>query len=105
MIHSAIFLQAGGQYNIAIILVMFVVIYFMMIRPQMKKQKQERSFQSELTKGKKIITTSGIHGKIAEINENDGTVVVETGAGKLKMEKSAISMELSKKFDTTSEKK
>ncbi len=105
MIHSVIFLQAGGDFNMILILVMLVVLYFFMIRPQVKKQKNERKFQAELVKGKKIITTSGIHGKIAEINEDDGTIIVETGAGKLKMEKSAISMELSKKFDTTSEKK
>ncbi|WP_196893367.1 preprotein translocase subunit YajC [Aureivirga marina] len=106
MIHSAIFLQAaGGGYNMILILVMFVVLYFFMIRPQVRKQKLEKKFQSDLTKGKKVITTSGIHGKIVEINDNDNTVIVETSAGKLKMERSAISMELSKKFDKTSEKK
>lgn len=45
-----------------------------------------------------MVTTSGIHGKIVELNDNDNTVTVETGAGKIKFERSAISMELSKKY-------
>ena len=44
------------------------------------------------------MTSSGIHGKIAEINASDNTITIETGAGKIKFERSAISMELSKKF-------
>ncbi|SHG89504.1 protein translocase subunit yajC [Flavobacterium fluvii] len=74
-------------------LLMFVVIYFFMIRPQQKRAKQEKEFESALKVGDKIITKSGLHGKVAELSE--GTVVIETMAGKLKMERSAISMELS----------
>ena len=73
-------------------LFMFVVIYFFMIRPQQKKAKQEKEFEAELKAGDKIITKSGMHGKIAELAET--TVVIETMAGKLKMERSAISMEM-----------
>jgi preprotein translocase subunit YajC len=69
-----------------------------MIRPQMKKQKQEKKFQASISRGTRIITTSGIHGKIVDINDKDATVTVETGAGKMKFERSAISMELSKKY-------
>ncbi len=75
---------------------MFIVLYMFMIRPQIKKQKNEKKFQSEIGKGSKVITTSGIHGKIVEIS--DSTVVIETGAGKIKFEKSSLSMELSKQF-------
>ncbi|HWS59800.1 MAG TPA: preprotein translocase subunit YajC [Flavobacterium sp.] len=74
-------------------LLMFVVIYFFMIRPQQKRAKQEKEFESALKVGDKIITKSGLHGKVAEVAET--TVVIETMAGKLKMERSAISMELS----------
>lgn len=85
-------------------LLMFVVIYFFMIRPQQKRMKQEKQFESELKVGDKIITKSGIHGRVAELAET--TVVVETMAGKLKMERSAISMELSAKLkNSTSEGK
>jgi preprotein translocase subunit YajC len=73
-------------------LLMFVVVYFFMIRPQQKKAKQEKEFEAGLKVGDKIITKSGLHGKVSEIAET--TVVVETMSGKLKMERSAISLEL-----------
>ena len=73
-------------------ILMFVVIYFFMIRPQQKKIKQEKEFESSLKVGDKIITKSGLHGKVAELAET--TVVIETMSGKLKMERSAISLEL-----------
>jgi len=74
-------------------LLMFVVIYFFMIRPQQKKAKNEKEFETSLKVGDRIVTKSGIHGKIAELAET--TVVIETMSGKLKMERSAISLELS----------
>ncbi|AXG74650.1 preprotein translocase subunit YajC [Flavobacterium arcticum] len=79
------------------LLLMFVVIYFLMIRPQQKRQKQEKQFERDLKVGDKIITKSGIHGKIAELTET--ATVIETMAGKLKMERSAISLELSQKLN------
>ena len=72
---------------------MFVVIYFFMIRPQQKRAKLEKQFEADLKVGDKIVTKSGIHGKIAELAET--TIVIETMSGKLKMERSAISMEMS----------
>ena len=57
-----------------------------------------------LKKGERVITKSGMHGKIAELNDKDNTCVVETLAGKIKMERTAISLELSNKL-TTKEKK
>ena len=74
-------------------LLMFVVIYFFMIRPQQKRAKNEKEFESSLKVGDKIVTKSGLHGKIAELA--DTTVIIETMSGKLKMERSAISMEMS----------
>lgn len=100
---SSIFLQAGGIGNMLPIFAMIIVLYFFMIRPQMRRQKKEKQFQSDLKKGSKVVTSSGIHGKIIDINETEGTVTVETGAGKIKFERSAISMELSKRV--ISEKK
>lgn len=77
----------------ALFILMFVVIYFFMIRPQQKRAKNEKEFESALKVGDKIITKSGLHGKVSELA--DTTVVVETMSGKLKMERSAISMEMS----------
>ena len=74
-------------------ILMFVVVYFFMIRPQQKRAKQEKQFEADLKVGDKIITKSGIHGKIAELA--DTTIVIETMSGKLKMERSSISMEMS----------
>lgn len=77
-------------------LLMFAVMYFFMIRPQQKRAKKEKEFESSLKVGDKIITKSGIHGKVAELSQD--TVVIETMAGKLKLERSAISLELSSKL-------
>jgi preprotein translocase subunit YajC len=78
-------------------LLIFAVFYFLIIRPQQKRAKQEKQFENEIKVGDKIITKSGIHGKIAELY--DESVVIETMSGKLKLERSAISMELSKKVN------
>ena len=72
---------------------MFVVIYFFMIRPQQQRSKNEKAFESALKVGDRIITKAGLHGKISELA--DTTVVIETMSGKLKMERSAISLEMS----------
>ncbi|TYP98299.1 protein translocase subunit yajC [Tenacibaculum adriaticum] len=96
---QAIFLQAetGGILSMLPFIAMIGVLYFFMIRPQMARQKKEKLFQAEIKQGAQIVTTSGIHGRISEINEKNGTVVIETGAGKIRFERSSISMELSKK--------
>ncbi|MGG8495548.1 preprotein translocase subunit YajC [Tenacibaculum sp. TC6] len=102
MLVQSIFLQAdgGGLMNMLPFVLMIGVLYFFMIRPQMARQKKEKQFQSSIKKGAKVVTSSGIHGKIVEFNDNDNTVSIETGAGKIKFERSAISMELSKKYNT-----
>ena len=99
---QVIFLQAipssGGFMSMLPFLAMIVVLYFFMIRPQMNRQKKEKAFQQEMGKGTKVITSSGIHGKVVDLNDADNTVTIETGAGKIKFERSAISLELSKKY-------
>lgn len=67
-----------------------------MIRPQMKRQKQEKNFIQSMKKGDKVVTKGGMHGRIVELS--DDTCVIETLAGKIKFERSAISMELSAKL-------
>ncbi|HLV61792.1 preprotein translocase subunit YajC [Galbibacter sp.] len=79
-------------------ILIFAVMYFFMIRPQMKKQKQEKKFAQELKKGDRVVTKSGLHGKVIELG-TDGTCVIETMAGKLKFERSALSLELSQKLN------
>lgn len=97
---STIALQAdsGSLMSMLPFVAMIAVLYFFMIRPQMNRQKKEKSFQAEIKRGSKVVTSSGIHGKIVDLNDKDATVTIETGAGKIKFERSAISMELSKKY-------
>jgi len=81
------------------IIAMFAVVYFFMIAPQMKRAKQEKSFASALKRGDKIITKSGMHGKVLELNDKDNSCIIETMSGKLKFDRSAISMEMSKSLN------
>jgi preprotein translocase subunit YajC len=80
-------------------ILIFVVAYFFMIRPQMKRAKDEKKFAAELKRGDRIITKSGLHGKIMDLNDKDASCVIETMAGKLKFDRSAISMEMSRKLN------
>ncbi len=79
-------------------ILIFVVAYFFMIRPQMKRQKDEKKFAAELKRGDRVITKSGLHGKVVDLNDKDGSCVLETMAGKLKFDRSAISLEMSRKL-------
>jgi len=79
------------------LLLFTVFIVFFIVLPQRKKQKQEKEFDKALKKGDKVITKSGLHGKILELH--DKTCVIETGAGKMKFERSAISIEMSSKLN------
>lgn len=85
--------------NFAPIILMFVVVYFFMIRPQMKRAKQEKQFSSELKRGDRIVTKSGMHGKIIDFSEKQDAVIIETGAGKITFDRSSISMEMSQKLN------
>ena len=78
---------------------MFVVVYFFMIAPQLKRAKKEKKFAAEIKRGDKVITKSGLHGKIAELNDKDNSCVIETMAGKLKFDRSALSLEMSSKLN------
>ena len=82
------------------------VFYFFMIRPQTKKAKEAKNFQSNLQKGDKIVTIAGIHGKIDKIEVNTFQLEVSPGSY-LRIEKSAVSMEWSKQLNsgTAAEKK
>ena len=83
----------GGGFQFIFIGLMIVVFWLFMIRPQAKKQKQQKNFLTNLQKGDKVVTIAGIHGVVNKIND-DGTMMLETSPGSyIKIEKSAISME------------
>jgi preprotein translocase subunit YajC len=99
---ATILLQAAGGFDPRQLIVfglIIVVFYFFMIRPQVKKQKDQKNFVGDLKKGDKVVTTAGMHGKIAEVA--DATFLIETeGGGKIRFNKSAISLDDSKALNT-----
>jgi preprotein translocase subunit YajC len=78
-------------------LLIIVVMYLFMILPQQKRAKKEKEFENNLKIGDKIVTKSGLHGRLNELA--DTTIVLETMSGKIKMERSAVSMELTNKIN------
>ena len=84
--------QSGGPTTTLVFFVLiFAVMYFFMIRPQIKKQKKERLYREALKIGDKIITIGGVHGKVVEISKTSLIIEVHGGT-KIKVEKTAISM-------------
>ena len=86
------------------LLMMFGIIFFFMILPQQRRAKKEKAFKTSMKRGDRVITKFGVHGKIVEVNDQNDSCVVETMAGKLKMERGFISMELSQKLTSPSRK-
>jgi len=76
------------------LILIIVVFYFFMIRPQMKKQKETAAFRNSLAKGDKVVTTGGIYGKILELKDNTVLLQVDDNV-KLRVDKSAIVKDMS----------
>ncbi len=93
-----------GFGGMAPLLLMFVVIIFFMVIPAFRRQRKEKNFANSLKKGDRVILKSGLHGKILELNDKDGTAIIETMAGKMKFEKAAISMESSQRLQAPAKK-
>jgi preprotein translocase subunit YajC len=83
---------AGGASQMVMMLLIMGVFFVFMIWPQMRKQKKAKTHMESLAKGDKIVTTGGVHGKITSIGETH--FVIEMEEGKAKIEKTAVSMEL-----------
>jgi preprotein translocase subunit YajC len=103
---STILLQlgagGGSPYGSFVMMgAIIVVFYFFMIRPQIKKQKDQKKFVDEMKKGDKVVTTAGIHGKVVEIA--DATILIEVDSDrnvKMRFDKSAVSLDSSKAIST-----
>lgn len=93
-----------GLMNIAMIAVIFVGMYFLMIRPNSKRRKQEEEMRNSLKPGDEIITIGGIVGKIVSIKDDNDSFIIETGVdrNKIKIKKWAIAS--SNNIKETSEK-
>tara|TARA_B100000902_G_C27302081_1_gene913403 strand:- start:2325 stop:2615 length:291 start_codon:yes stop_codon:yes gene_type:complete len=82
---------ATGMSSLIMFGMIFLVMYFFMIRPQIKKQKKENAYRLALKKGDRVITIGGIHGKIIDVKEDFFIIEVHSG-NTLKLEKKAVSM-------------
>ena len=84
--------EGGGAMQFIMLGLIVVVFYFFMIRPQLRKTKEQKKFREALAKGDNVVTIGGVHGKISEIKDTTVLIDVE-GGNKLKVEKSAITAE------------
>ena len=84
-------LEGQGTSQLLFFGLIFVVMYFFMIRPQVRKQKQEREYRSAIKAGDSVLTIGGIYGKVTDIKE-DAVVIEVHGGTKLKVAKTAVSM-------------
>lgn len=92
--------QNAALQQILLIVVILVIFYFFMIRPQMKRSKEQKKFRDSLQKGQRVVTIGGIHGKIVDIQETTVSIEVEDGS-RLRMEKSAIASSFSDQLPDT----
>ena len=87
--------QGGGMESMLLIVVMFGVLYFLMIRPQMKRAKEQKAMIEALQKGDEVVSAGGVLGKISKINENYVTLEIAQGVD-IQMQRSAIQVVLPK---------
>ena len=92
---NLILMQAAPKGDMTSMIIMmvalFAIMYFFMIRPQNKKQKEIQKFRNSLQAGQDVVTIGGIRGTIRSIDENENTVTLEVATGsKIGFEKSAI---------------
>jgi preprotein translocase subunit YajC len=83
----------GGLMGLMPIILMFIVLWFLMIRPQMKKAKEHQKMVGELQKGDEVVTQGGIVGKIVKVGENYVTVEIaegKDGAVEVQIQKQAV---------------
>jgi preprotein translocase subunit YajC len=91
-----ILLQAQGGSSMGTLLFMvgfFAIFYFFMIRPQMKKAKEQRKFQEAISVGDKVMTIGGIHGEVLELHET--SVILKIDQGRMRIERAALSADRS----------
>ena len=89
--------QTGGGYMQIIFFVgIALVFYFFMIRPQQKKQKDQKKFTEAIQKGDQVITIGGIHGKVYAVDESSIVLDIDSKGTKVTFEKSSISLDASK---------
>lgn len=81
----------SGIMSIAPLIILFVIFYFLLIRPQQKRAKEHKQMISAIQKGDQVVTTGGIHGRVASVNEDSISVEIAEGV-KVKVSREAISV-------------
>lgn len=94
LLFSANEAPGNGNATLIMLVLMFAIIYFFMIRPQSKKAKEQKQFKEQLKKGDEVVTIGGIYGKIAEI-KSDRIVLEISKDVKVNITRDAISMDAS----------
>ena len=87
---------------VVFMLLMLVMMYFVLIRPQRKKQKESENTQKALQPGDEVVTIGGAHGVVTTVHEK--TVTVRVAEGKIEFDRSAIALRISKKDDSADKK-
>jgi preprotein translocase subunit YajC len=87
--------QGGGIENILLIVLMFGVLYFLMIRPQMKRAKEHRALVEALQKGDEVIGAGGMLGRVTKLNENYVSLEIAQGV-EVQMQRGAVQLVLPK---------
>ncbi len=87
--------QGGGMSLIIMMVVLFGLMYFMMIRPQMKRQKEHRALVAGLAKGDEVVTNGGLAGRVEEVGETFITVEIAANV-RVKLQKGAVQQVLPK---------
>ena len=87
--------QGGGMSLIIMMVVLFGLMYFMMIRPQMKRQKEHKALVSSLAKGDEVVTNGGMAGRVEEVGETFITVEIAANV-RVKLQKGAVQQVLPK---------
>ncbi len=81
----------GGMGMILMLVAMFAIMYFFMIRPQQKKQKELQNFRKSIEKGQEIVTAGGIYGVVREIDDVNNVLIVEVASGvRLRVDRNSV---------------
>jgi len=88
--------QGGGLALFLPMILIFVIFYFLMLRPQAKKAKEHEKMISQLTKGDEIVTSGGIHGVVQRVNEKEFTLIIKIADDvKIEIDRAAVGRKVS----------
>jgi preprotein translocase subunit YajC len=83
-------MQGNGGFLLMMV-ALFAIMYFFMIRPQQKKQKEIQNFRNSITVGQAVVTAGGIYGVVKQIDENDNTLMIEVANGvRIKVDRNSV---------------